>query len=331
MEVTCRQPNCTVAQTGICLLNNDVATCPQRVTDGSIEVADQLTTVLESPAENPKFPGSYTLAIDGVRKLTSSRYCRLIGILGAPDAGKTALLVSLYLLVGHAKLDGFEYCDSQSLIAFEEISRGTRRWNDGQPPEQMTGHTRLEEGRSAGFLHLKLRSKPDGEVFDLLLPDLPGEWSTSLVDKQRTDRLSFLKRADVIWLMVDGRSLQNSKTRMHALHRIGMMMQRIAELLNPDVPPVTLIVTRLDLGAPTEAVVTCLRALAVEHNIVNLNICSVASFSNAKDVKAGAGISELLRHAVGLASKSEPHTWPGRAVISGDRAMMRLRDFRDAS
>ncbi len=329
MEVTCRQANCTVAQTGICLLNNDVATCPQRVSEGSIDVATQLASVLESPAESPKFPGSYTLALDGVRNLTSSRYCRLVGILGAPDAGKTALLVSLYLLIGHAKLDGFEYCDSQSLIAFEEISRGTRCWNDGQPPEQMTGHTRLAEGRSAGFLHLKLRSKPDGEVFDLLLPDLPGEWSTSLVDKQRTDRLTFLKRADVIWLMVDGRSLQNNSTRMHALHRIGMMMQRIAELLAPEVPPVTLIVTRLDLGAPTEAVLTHLRALAAEHNIVNLNISSVASFSSVKDVKAGVGISELVRHLVDLAPKSEPNTWPGRAAISGDRAMIRLRDFRE--
>src|SRR5206468_4014081 len=110
------------------------------------------------------------------------------------DAGKTAALVSLYLLVSRDKLGGRHFADSRSLMGFDQISHGARRWNEGALPDQLTVHTELGDDRSAGFLHLRLRSD-DGETVDILLPDLPGEWTAALIDSNRVDRLEFLKTA----------------------------------------------------------------------------------------------------------------------------------------
>ena len=59
----------------------------------------------------------------------AQRYVRLVAILGEPAAGKTACLVSLYLLLARGRLEGFAFADSTTLRGFEEISRGARRWN----------------------------------------------------------------------------------------------------------------------------------------------------------------------------------------------------------
>jgi hypothetical protein len=109
----------------------------------------------------------------------------LAGILGSPKAGKTALLVSLYLLAANGKLEGYKIADSETMRGIDDISRGARRWNQGQVPEEMTIHTELADERTPGFLHLRLRRLNDGKMLDLLLPDLPGEWSDSLIDHKR--------------------------------------------------------------------------------------------------------------------------------------------------
>src|SRR4029077_3525643 len=128
-------------------------------------------------------------------------------------AGKTAALVSLYLLASRAQLRGFGFADSRTLMAFNEISQGALDWNEGKLPDQLTQHTELADDRTAGFLHLRLRHEESEETCDFLLPDLPGEWTTSFVDKDRNDRLQFLKRADVIWLMMDGAQLRDTSQR----------------------------------------------------------------------------------------------------------------------
>jgi hypothetical protein len=208
MPAGCRQESCTVAETSACLLNHDPATCPNRITDvdsaAGVDAAALVPPLIE-PKRNPQFPLSQTLNPTQARAMMGGRYCHLIGILGDPDAGKTAALVSLYLLLGRDRLSGFRFADSKTIMAFNDISQGALEWNEGKLPDQLTAHTEPAEDRSAGFLHLRLRQVDQHDPVDLLLPDLPGEWSTAMVDTSRVDRLEFLQRADVIWLMMDGR------------------------------------------------------------------------------------------------------------------------------
>ena len=55
--------------------------------------------VLPAPEEAGRFTSSGALGLDEVRALMRKEYCQVIGLLGEPDSGKTACLVSLYLLL----------------------------------------------------------------------------------------------------------------------------------------------------------------------------------------------------------------------------------------
>jgi hypothetical protein len=225
MSTGCRYEGCTVAVTGSCALEkDDPATCPNRI--GIEDVANATVTsdveedggalgapVLASPVEIPSFPPSTTLGPEVIEEMMASGYVTVVGILGDPGSGKTACLTSLYLLVSNAVLEGWSCVDSRSLMAFEEIARGARRWNEGQLPEQMTVHTEMADDRRTGFLHLRLRRASDGRRVDLALPDLPGEWTKTLIRSSRSDRLDFLRSADAIRLVVDGRTLENREQR----------------------------------------------------------------------------------------------------------------------
>ena len=322
---TCRQENCTFVETGACLLNNDPATCPHRdeIHESiSSEIAGASIPPLMEPERYPQFPRSLPLTPSQVREVMGGRYFRLIGIVGVPNAGKTASLVSLYLLLSTGKLEGFSFANSRTLMAFEEISQGARRWNEGQFPEQLTAHTELEDERIAGFLHLRLIPTGRNETVDLLLPDLPGEWTTALIDNNRTDRFEFLKRADVVWLMVNGGQLLESTTRQFVLHRTRLLIQRLGELLEP-ASRVILVVTRRDQGKPSQKILDSLRE-EVRARGLNPEVVLIASFSDADTVAPGCGIAELIATTATPICKM-PAFWPEYDNTPGDtRAMIRF-------
>ena len=322
MGAGCTQENCTVGETGTCLLNNDPATCPHRAaaSTGAIDVGAEVAP-LKEPVKNPRFPLSLSLSPTQVTEMMGTRYCRLIGILGAPNAGKTAALVSLYLLLARDRLTGFRFADSRTLMAFDEISQGARRWNDGQLPEQLTAHTEMSDDRAAGFLHLRLASDHHDEPVDVLLPDLPGEWTTAMIENGRVDRLQFLKRADVIWLMVDGDHLSAPATRQLALHRTKLLMQRLAELIVPSAS-IILVITRRDTAVIDQATLDDLLTEAAAHGLT-IAVMQIASFADEGTISPGTGIRELVEATL---SRDADHQafWPDHSTKhSPSRAMMR--------
>jgi hypothetical protein len=325
MADRCKEKDCTVGQTGLCLLNNDPKNCPQRIaseTTTGLDVAAALGD-LAKPAQNPTFPGVLALSLADASTLMSGRYCRLVGILGPPDAGKTALLVCVYLLLASDKLAGFEFRNSSSLMALEEISRGARRWKVGDPPGALTQHTQAKGEREAGFLHFRLAQREGGEVVDILFPDLPGEWSTSLIDSNRSDRLDFLRSADVIWVMLDGLELTERSKRQTALHRIALLLQRVRTLFVDTVPPVRLVISRRDKGELAPHNYQTLVEEAARLGIV-LSVSQIASFSEDDAVAPGAGISELLTTVFDTIAQNV-ETWPVTSSAADARQMLRFR------
>lgn len=335
----CDAAECTLPQTGICLRNHsDPADCPahqaavERLrrdageTTGNNDDGDQgqpvPTTgdpVLAAPVEMPSLPRTGTLSLRDADKLMSDRYAHVIGIVGLPDAGKTACIASLYLLLAHGSLKGFSYADSRTLMALEEISRGTRRWNDGNPPEQMTTHTEMEDDREAGFLHLRLRRDADRRKFDLLMPDLPGEWSRSLVADDDADRFAFMRAAEVVWLMVDGRELIQAQTREWAIHRATNMVERLAGVLPTQRPRLILVSSWRDKGELAEATLKRVQDYAGAFGFV-VESESIASFSDT-GVTAGKGVAELIERSLGFVGK-RPDAWPGRETLRSHRAFL---------
>lgn len=326
-EARCLNSECTVTQTGICLLNHHPDECHNRVSghEENLTGETDLThdeSVLPTPEDTPRFPTSGTLGIDDVRALMRKEYCRIIGLLGAPGSGKTACLVSLYLLLAHNSIDDFTLADSKSLMALDELSRGARIWQ-GAMPEQMTAHTERKDGRSAGFLHFKLNRKSDCTRLHLLIPDLPGEWSTDLIDNNRTDRMGFLRATDAIWVMVNGQTLVEKNQRLGTIHRTSILIDRIAEFCSPDVPTVRLVVTHLDLVNPDEESLQKLLEHAAKNGI-DLSVSHIASFSETDGIPPGKGISDLIAQTV-AGTIPDGCFWPdGLETAYGSRNALRV-------
>ena len=324
----CKNTECTYAQTGICLLNKDPEECSYRgIADEKADDGDGGEYVESESAESQhgetRFPPSNALGMHDVRNFMGNERCRIIGLLGVPDSGKTACLVSLYLLLSHDRIPEYSFADSRSLVALDELSRGARRWQGGTP-EQMTVHTERGDDRFPGFVHFKLRRRADGAGVNLTVPDLPGEWTNSLIDRNRTDRLSFLPSADAIWVMVNGRMLVDKEQRLGTIHRTSLIVDRIAELCDPDIPSLRLVVSRADLGKPDAGSLRQLQENAEKQRIA-LPVSLISSFSMSSEVSPGTGIAELVAATVEMGNAGIDFWSEGSGGSYGTRNSLRIR------
>jgi hypothetical protein len=337
----CDVPECTYSQTLTCIKSYPPDECPSRksafarlaaseessgsaaiIVEPMPAVESQVTSlvgdaVLAPPEQKPSLPRSGTLDLAEANAIMSSRYVNLVGIIGLPDAGKTACAASLYLLLAHNALKGFSYLRSKTLMALEEISRGSRRWNDGNAPTNMTTHTELPDDRQAGFLHLRLRRNIDGKSFDLLMPDLPGEWSRALINQGDDGRFGFLKAADVIWLMANGRDFITLKTREHAIYQLSNLIERLQSLV--DRPRIILVTSWHDKGKIPDEVLA--RVLEEGKRFgFDIEFSPIASFSDT-DISPGEGVAELIEKTITV-KRSPSELWPAGNSRPAERAFL---------
>lgn len=328
MGNVCSKEGCTFADTGICLQNiSPPETCPELVGAENSVIADVKRDTEKSIEANrvaQNFPSGHVMNLADVSNLTSKEYTRMIGILGAPNAGKTAALVSLYLMLANDKLEGFSYRDSKSLLALEEISRGARRWSSGSQPEQLTTHTRSLDDRQPGFVHLRVHRSADQHTVALVMPDLPGEWTKTFVDGNTFKRLSFLDACEVIWIVIDGRDVRDRLGRRREINRTELLLQRLKQnLQDSEGHEIVFVVThadRGDLGDDTLKPVSELaEKLGFRHSVHH-----IASFSESDAVAPGTGVAKLLSATLNDSSSASPEIWPERGR-GKTRHMMRFR------
>lgn len=337
MSNACAYEGCAVGETGSCALERDPATCEHRLAalaaqatadgdTGPTSAADGNSLggpVLESPATDVGFPTSRTLGPDMISDLMASRYVTVVGILGDPESGKTACLASLYLLVSNACLQGWSFADSKSLMGFEDIARGAREWNEGAPPEQMTVHTQMADERQPGFLHLRLVRESDGHRLDLALPDLPGEWTTALVSTAKAERFAFLQSAEVIWIVVDGRTLADREKLQGVVSRLGQLAGRLKTLIGETLPRLVILATHRDQGELELAALTRIRDELAKKQVV-AQVIEVAPFSGDQVIKPGHGLLELIDATAG--SPPEPMgCWQASPPHASTRAFLSYR------
>ncbi|WP_448192331.1 TRAFAC clade GTPase domain-containing protein [Azospirillum sp. sgz301742] len=342
MSRACTFEGCAVGETGVCALEHDLATCKHYAAaknpavgnaeavateSAPAEPADDFgAPVLEKPTGAASFPSSRTLGPEFVSGMMGSRYVTVVGILGDPESGKTACLVSLYLMVANAQLEGWSFADSRSLMGFEEIARGAREWNEGQPPDQMTVHTEMADDRRPGFLHLRLVRRADGRCVDLALPDLPGEWTTALVSTAHADRFDFMKSAEAIWVVVDGRTLADKERRQGVISRLGQLAGRLRTIFDGTIPRMMIVVTHRDHGELDGSITNRIAAELMKREVV-ARIHHVASFSEHGDVRAGFGLAELVEATV-APQQSGSEFWPSSEPDECSRSYLSFRRDR---
>jgi len=339
MSSSCSFDGCTVDTTGTCALARDVSVCSNRLSSpGQTEAQSDISSVevhleerlgaavLDQPSGTRAFQSSSALSLENLNSMMACRYVKVVGILGDPESGKTACLASLYLLLSHAKLEDWDFADSKSIRAFDDISRGARDWNNGTAPEQMTVHTELSDDHGPGFLHLRLVRKSDRRRIDFALPDIPGEWTQAFVTSAVADRLDFMRSADVIWIVLDGRSLSDLEKRNGLIARVGQLSGRLHTMFEGDPPRLILVVTHHDQHPIQSAAVEKINASLARRNL-QAHVIGVAPFSDNPEVAAGFGLSELINITSGNQAR-RPSLWEVTDPLEGGRAYLNHRRDR---
>lgn len=359
MTPTCTFEGCTFDTTGICLLQLDPSECRHRLGSETgagddddadsaaiVVVVDDLDPDSTEAASNPltaaplsappstrsALPVGRQLKFEHLAAIGSDRSLRMIGILGAPDAGKTAVLVSLYLMASQGQLANFRFLNSDSLFGLDELAKAARDWDEnGQMTETITEHTELADPRRPGFVHFRLHSTKSGGAVDLAFPDLPGEWTNTFIETSNHQRLQFMRSAQALWIVVDGSALADVTRRQNAVSRTETLLARVREYLDPPPElPIILVVTRRDEidALPDQQIQRILDE--GKRRGMTLKVVEVSSISGGNAViPSGHGIAGLLEDSIiipTLQSSAAARSASG-AVSSavGDRQMLRFR------
>ena len=299
---TCSKQDCTFALTGTCFesISDPTNNCPNLTAKGTASSSPPADLIDEPEALDEsvrQFPPGLELGLQDIARLMSSRYARLIGVLGQVEAGKTCLFTSIYLrLTGRHLCPKFRFVTSETLLGFEQRARHLRDWSQGGVPEQIVDHTQLGHSRSPAFLHLAI-SDPQGCRHDFLLPDLPGEWTTRLLSEAAAaERFAFLSRSDAVLIVVEGPRFSNPRTRNNAITDATHLLARLAnDIRLAKSAPVILAVTKCDETdgkIPTELnrVVTT----AANHGYSVTPVALAAFPAAPSTIPTGYGIDTLL-------------------------------------
>jgi Double-GTPase 2 len=337
---TCEKPDCTVAETGKCLLSHaSLAECPYFRTDESeshVEAAEVGRTVGNEPPTKEKKKSSRAfhlgaeLGAQDALAVMRGRYAHVIGVLGRTDAGKTCFLSSLYLMASGGSLpEPYHFAGSLTLQAFEDRARGLRQWKGGQLSKQLADHTVLTDPRQPSLLHLAIReSTAERRRFDLLLTDLPGEWTDNLILRaSHVPSFRFLQRADGIVLLVDGNLLMSDSDRHAELQRMRHFIERLANDVNVSRDtPLVIVVSKsdeIDMLMPPAAseLWDFARGLGFPATAI-----SAASFSRKPaSVKSGTGVFKAIETVLSYQAPNDCYASASEYAASGVRAFGRFR------
>lgn len=311
----CSKTDCTFAITGTCLVSvdNPAQQCPNLkaapLLHPETEQADPGEEVSENAEEGVRqFPTGLELGLDGAARVMRSRYTRLVGVLGQAEAGKTCLFTSMYLqLTGRKLFPRYRFIASETLLGFEQRARHLRDWSKGGVPEQIVDHTHLGQSRSPAFLHLAFHDDQKTR-HDLLLPDLPGEWTSRLLsDASTADRFAFLVRADIILIVLEAPAFANPRTRNNALTDANHLLERLANKIRlPTTIPILLALTKCDqtsgeVPACLESVVGTAARLGYSASTIPLS----AFPAEGTTIQSGFGIDSLIAHLTSPYAESD--------------------------
>jgi hypothetical protein len=230
--------------------------------------------------------------------------------MGEQDAGKTCFLLSLYLMASLKCLSkDYIFRRSLTLQGFEDRARKLREWKSGPLPQEFADRTTLVDERCPAFLHLGL-SKND-ERIDLLFPDLPGEWTTSLMNRAETaDRWEFLKRADGIIVVLDGIELMGNGRFVQVTNAKHLFERLKGTLQVPiDIPLVILVSKSDEIQMEKPPILGELTQSAFDLGFAP-KVILCASFSrNPKKVANGVGVFDAVDHIIAGAPQESHINW----------------------
>jgi len=326
-KIVCSKADCTAATTGICLLGKPT---PQECEHCSPVLIGQLEEREGEEIQNLQdgrtlHTGTELGTLD-ILQISRGSYTHVVGLMGPYNAGKTCFLLSLYLMASQHTLPGdYLFRRSLTLQGFEDRACKLRDWKRGALPEQLADHTSITDGRRPGFLHLGITRS--NEPIDLLFPDLPGEWTTSLINRADTaKRWEFLKRADGIIVVLDGTELVGKGKYAHVLNA-KHLLDRLKDTLqiSADIPFVILVSKADEIHMKEPEVMGEIKQYAAEIGFAPRVILCSAFSRDPKIVPNGAGVVEAMEHIVMGTLQKSYIKWEN---IKSDRCYDTLTSFQ---
>lgn len=306
----CSKTDCTIGTTGKCLeAHAPPETCPffLKETASDVDEPETAQKQVESPSDDEAesdsgrdFPAGLELGYADVLSLSRSRYVHVVAVLGPTNAGKTCLLISLYLLALNRMLSPhFRFAGSRTLLGFEHRARGLRKWDQGALPAEFADHTRLGDPRAPSFVHIAFdEDETSSKRREFLFTDLPGEWTTDLIDRAETaNRFQFLSRADAVVVVLDGPRLAAAETRQQEIMQTEHLLQRLVETIKlPLTTPIVFVVSKCDelTGNPADLAAQ-VQQRAVAYGFQSVIIETAAISREPNRVANGHGMCRLLQ------------------------------------
>lgn len=194
---------------------------------------------------------SLSEAADLAREIST----RVIVLAGEVECGKTTILTSLYESFRTGPVAAYRFAGSVTLPAFEKRCHFARMESRRTIPT--TDRTRQVETR---LLHLRVRPAGDSSPYHILFTDVSGEVFRQARDYEKEiTKLSVLKRADHLAILVDGAKVLDIRTRDAAVANARSFLKRaIGTSMIGKKTIVNLIHSKVDLvrGAPNAGVVS---------------------------------------------------------------------------
>jgi len=134
-------------------------------------------------------------------------------------------------------------------------------------------------------------------MFDLLLTDLPGEWTDNLVLRASyAEAFRFLNRADGIILVVDGKQLMSDEHRHGELQRMRYFSDRLANDVNVsrDTPFVIVVSKSDEIGMQMPPAANDLRDHLVSLGFPATTISAAAFSRTPETVRNGTGVFDAI-------------------------------------
>lgn len=247
---TCSQEDCEAGRTGTCARGE--------ATPSECSLFTPSTDKPEPQAAAPADHGRTFRSGIGLGYLDASELMRatptfVVPIVGLSEAGKTCYLVSLYsLCLAGRLLPQLRFAGSTTLVGFETLIRGLRRWDNKARADRVVPHTSSQvTGREPSFLHLSLQETCDDHRLDILFSDVPGEWFEALIDRPASvadDKLGFIRRADSIAFLADGPRIMDPSSRHVELANLRYLFQRTSQgfLRHGNQVPAAILITKMD-------------------------------------------------------------------------------------
>jgi hypothetical protein len=181
-------------------------------TAGSTEVSP-IPRIDEVPAFVDLHAGN-ELSNDDADTVTLRAPVHLVVFAGAAASGKTTLLASIYERFSEGEFAGFQFAGSRSLLGFEQICYLNRIASGGSRPDT----PRTVPSDEPAYYHLALRGMRPGEQRrHVLLSAISGElFRLAKNSREDCERLTFLRRANTIAVLVDGARLAVPAERTNA-------------------------------------------------------------------------------------------------------------------